>query len=166
MLMRKRIATAMVCLSFCITTNIITSTTFAHNHQNIEMMIEEDSLGNRINQYKMDIEIYKPTNDSIFWTTQQQKSNQTHVVKRVTYYYPTGNKTSTGHNALGHERIIALSPDLLEKIPYHSKVEVEGYGVFLVEDKTSDRLRNTVDILVPKGTKIKNGKNVVIRVIS
>ena len=65
MLMRKRIATAMVCLSFCITTNIITSTTFAHNHQNIEMMIEEDSLGNRINQYKMDIEIYKPTNDSI-----------------------------------------------------------------------------------------------------
>lgn len=165
--MRKRIATAMVCLFFVfnLTTNI-TSTTLAHNHQDIEMMIEEDSLGTRIRNGKLKIQLFKPNNDSLFWTSQQQKSNQTHVVKRVTYYYPTGNKTSTGHIAIGHEKIIALSPDLLKLIPYHSKVEVEGYGVFIVEDKTSSRLRNTVDILLPRGTKIKNGKNVVIRVIS
>lgn len=166
--MRKKIATAMVCLAFCLLTNT-TGTTFAHNHQEVisevtenanEMMIEEDSIKVSTDTIKKDTTKVETKN-----TNQQQKSNQTHVVRRVTFYYPDGHRTATGHSAKGHEKIIALSPDLLKKIPYHSKVEVEGYGVFTVEDRTASWVKSTVDILVPRGSKIKNGKNVTIRVL-
>ena len=157
--MRIKIATALVCLVLCILTNT-TGTTFAHSHQKVisdvtnnnEMMIEEDSV-------KVSDTI-KETN-----TIQQQKSNQTYVVKRLTYYYPNGHKTATGHSAKGHEKIVALSPDLLKKIPYHSKIEIVGYGVFTVEDRTAGRVKSTIDVLVPRCSKIKNGRNVVIKII-
>ena len=160
--MRIKIATALVCLVLCILTNT-TGTTFAHSHQKVisdvtnnnEMMIEEDSVKDS-DTIKTKIE----TN-----TIQQQKSNQTYVVKRLTYYYPTGHKTATGHSAKGHEKIVALSPDLLKKIPYHSKIEIVGYAVFTVEDRTGGWVKSTVDILVPRGSKIKNGRNVVIKII-
>ena len=40
-----------------------------------------------------------------------------------------------------------------------------GYGVFTVEDRTGGWVKSTVDILVPRGSKIKNGRNVVIKII-
>lgn len=175
--MRKKIATALVCLAFCLSTNT-TGTTYAHNHQKVisevtvtnEMMIEEEDgvikkKGMNADLVNRELEKYhteNPFNDSL----QQQKSNQTFVVRRVTYYYPTGHRTATGHSAKGNEKIIALSPDLLSKIPYHSKVEIEGYGIFTVEDRTASFVQSTVDILTPRGSKISNGKNVRIRVIS
>lgn len=161
--MRIKIATALVCLALCILTNT-TDTTFAHSHQKVisdvtnntnEMMIEEDSV-----KVSDTIKTKIETN-----TIQQQKSNQTYVVKRLTYYYPNGHKTATGHSAKGHEKIVALSPDLLKKIPYHSKIEIEGYGVFTVEDRTASRVKSTIDVLVSRGSKIKNGRNVVIKII-
>lgn len=169
----RKIATALVCLALCLSTNSTVST-FAHNHQEVisevtdanEMMIEEESIESKPEIIKTEAKLKNDTaliNNAI----KQQKSNQkTYVVGRVTYYYPTGHKTSTGHSAKGHEKIIALSPDLLKKIPYHSKVEVEGYGVFTVEDRTASYIKSTVDILVPRGSKIKNGKNVVVKVIT
>lgn len=174
--MRKKIATALVCLALCLSTNT-TGTTSAHNHQGFisevtnanEMMIEEENIIKKFRNIKFDTKYMKKDSvreDSTFNDViQQQKSNQRQVVGRVTYYYPTGHRTATGHSAKGGEKIIALSPDLLKKIPYHSKVEVEGYGVFTVEDRTASYVRNTVDILLPRGTKINNGKNVTIKVI-
>lgn len=174
----RKIASALVCLAFCLSTNTA-GTTSAHNRHRFisevrdsdnEMMIEDERL---VSLPKEDRPMVHPVEicfDSIDRhldeSVRQQKSNQTHVVSRVTYYYPTGRRTSTGHSARGHEKIIALSPDLLKLIPYHSTVEVVGYGIYKVEDRTADHVRSTVDILLPSGKTIKNGRNVVIRVMT
>lgn len=172
--MRKKIATAWVCFCLCLAALTTTGTTSAHNHQkNIsnlananEMMIEGESANHDKGSHATVEKQSKNKEPKSKGTNRQQKSNQkTIVVRRVTYYYPTGQKTATGHSDKGRKRIVSLSPDLLKKIPYHSKVEIEGYGIFYVEDRTANHIRSTADILVPRGTKIKNGKNVTIRVI-
>lgn len=82
---------------------------------------------------------------------------------RVTYYNING---KTAYGVKTHRGICAVSRDL-EKMGFKlgEKVKVEGYGIFQILDRTSSRLKKTVDIWIPKGQKIKNGKNVKITLV-
>ena len=79
----------------------------------------------------------------------------------VTYYSLRG-KTASGIQA--RQGVCAVSPDLERRgFCMGKRVSVEGYGTYLIADRTSRRLRNTVDIW--SRTKIKNGKNIKIKLI-
>lgn len=77
---------------------------------------------------------------------------------RVTYYTLPG-KTASGTKV--HSGIVAVSRDL-ERMGFKlgEKVYIEGYGTFQIQDRTSARLTKTIDIWLPKGKRIKNGKNI------
>lgn len=82
---------------------------------------------------------------------------------RVTYYNLNG-KTAMGTKV--HSGICAVSRDLERKgFKLGEKVYVEGYGTFQIQDRTAKRIKNTIDIWIPKGRKIKNGKDVKIKLI-
>ena len=79
----------------------------------------------------------------------------------ITVYNPTkkqcGNNRGITHSGLKitkPERWIALSPDLLKQFPHLSQVILEiplapqMSGIYIVTDKTSNRLSKTVDILI------------------
>ena len=62
-------------------------------------------------------------------------------------------------------RIIAVSRDLLEDFPIHSKVRIEGTdydGEYVVEDKMNRRYTNRIDILINKEMPIGIWENVRI----
>jgi 3D (Asp-Asp-Asp) domain-containing protein len=66
-------------------------------------------------------------------------------------------------------RIIAISRDLLKKLPFGTFVKVTGAGklngVYVVEDKMNKRYKNRIDLLIgedDKHTRIKNVKIVKI----
>lgn len=66
-------------------------------------------------------------------------------------------------------RIIAISRDLLKKLPFGTLVKVTGAGklngVYVVEDKMNKRYKNRIDLLInedDKQTTIKNVKIVKI----
>jgi 3D (Asp-Asp-Asp) domain-containing protein len=83
---------------------------------------------------------------------------------------PYGNNMASGYKVSskhpGNNRVIAVSPDLLKKFPYHTDVLIEGAGKldgkYKVEDVMSSRWHNRIDILL--NWKIKNNKfyNVII----
>lgn len=82
---------------------------------------------------------------------------------RVTYYNLNGN-TAIGTKV--HNGICAVSRDLEQKgFKLGEKVYVEGYGTFQIQDRTAKRIKNTINIWLPKERKIKNGKNVFIKLI-
>ena len=69
-------------------------------------------------------------------------------------------------------RIIAVSRDLLKKLPFGTLVKVTGAGklngVYVVEDKMNKRYKNRIDLLIgedDKQTTIKNVKIVKIFLI-
>jgi len=65
-------------------------------------------------------------------------------------------------------RIIAVSRDLLEDFPIHSRVRIEGTdydGEYVVEDKMNKRYTNRIDILINKGMPIGKWEDVIIRKI-
>ena len=79
---------------------------------------------------------------------------------RVTYYNLKG-KTAMGIQT--RKGICAVSPDLEKKgFKLGEYVVVEGYGKFLIADRTAKRIKNTIDIWSSK--PIKNGKDVKAKV--
>ena len=77
---------------------------------------------------------------------------------RITYYNINGR---TAYGTQTHNGIVAVSRDL-ERMGFKlgEKVYIEGYGTFQIQDRTSSRLTKTIDIWLPKGKRIKNGKNI------
>lgn len=83
---------------------------------------------------------------------------------------PYGNSMASGYKVSykrpGNNRVIAVSPDLLTKFPYHTDVIIKGAGKldgkYKVEDVMSSRWHNRIDILL--NWKIKQNKfnNVII----
>ena len=83
---------------------------------------------------------------------------------------PYGNNMASGYKVNskhpGSNRVIAVSPDLLNKFPYHTDVIITGTGKldgkYKVEDVMSSRWHNRIDILL--NWKIKQNKfyNVII----
>jgi 3D (Asp-Asp-Asp) domain-containing protein len=84
---------------------------------------------------------------------------------------PYGNNMASGYRVSykrpGNNKVIAVSPDLLEKFPYHTDVEIKGAGKldgkYKVEDVMSSRWHNRIDILL--NWKVKQDKfyNVIIK---
>lgn len=66
-------------------------------------------------------------------------------------------------------RIIAVSRDLLEIFPYHSKVRIEGTkydGIYVIEDTMNKRYKNRIDILINSEMRIGMWNNVKISKIN
>jgi len=83
---------------------------------------------------------------------------------------PYGNNMASGYKVSykhpGNNKVIAVSPDLLKKFPYHTDVLVKGTGkfdgVYKVEDVMSKRWHNRIDILLNWKTKHNKFYNVII----
>lgn len=83
---------------------------------------------------------------------------------------PYGNNMASGYKVSykqpGNNKVIAVSPDLLEKYPYHTDVEIKGAGKldgkYKVEDVMSNRWHNRIDILLNWKTKHNKFYNVII----
>jgi len=77
---------------------------------------------------------------------------------RVTFYWLVG-KTASGVST--HDGVCAVSPDLEKKgFKLGEYITLEGYGKFLIADRTAKWVKNTVDIWLPKPKRIKNGKDI------
>jgi 3D (Asp-Asp-Asp) domain-containing protein len=84
---------------------------------------------------------------------------------------PYGNHMASGYKVSyknpGNSRVIAVSPDLLKKFPYHTEVLIENAGKlngrYKVEDVMSSRWHKRIDILL--NWKVKHDKfyNVIIK---
>jgi len=84
---------------------------------------------------------------------------------------PYGNNMASGYKVNykhpGNNKVIAVSPDLLKKFPYHTDIIIEGAGKldgkYKVEDVMSSRWHNRIDILL--NWKVKHNKfyNVIIK---
>jgi 3D (Asp-Asp-Asp) domain-containing protein len=83
---------------------------------------------------------------------------------------PYGNNMASGYKVSskhpGNNRVIAVSPDLLKKFPYHTDVLIEGAGKldgkYKVEDVMSSRWHNRIDILLNWKAKNNKFQNVII----
>lgn len=64
---------------------------------------------------------------------------------RATHYQPTGNPTSTG-TIPQPGRTAAVSPDMLDQVPYGTLVLMPDGIIYRVEDRTADDLTGTIDI--------------------
>jgi 3D (Asp-Asp-Asp) domain-containing protein len=83
---------------------------------------------------------------------------------------PYGNNMASGYKVNskypGSSRIIAISPDMLKKYPYHTDVIIKGAGKlngkYKVEDVMNKRWHKRIDILL--NWKVKHNKfyNVII----
>jgi 3D (Asp-Asp-Asp) domain-containing protein len=85
---------------------------------------------------------------------------------------PYGNNMASGYKVSykhpGSSRVIAVSPDLLTKFPYHTDVIIEGAGKldgkYKVEDVMSSRWHNRIDILL--NWKVKHNKFYNVKITS
>ena len=83
---------------------------------------------------------------------------------------PYGNSMASGYKVSykhpGNNRVIAVSPDLLEQFPYHTDVTIKGTGRFdgkyKVEDVMHPRWHKRIDILLNWKTKNDKFYNVII----
>ena len=83
---------------------------------------------------------------------------------------PYGNNMASGYKVSykhpGNNRVIAVSPDLLDKYPYHTDVIVSGTGKYdgkyKVEDLMNARWHKRIDILLNWKTKHNKFYNVII----
>ncbi len=71
----------------------------------------------------------------------------------------------TAINTGCREGVVAVSRDLLERgWTFGSKIWIEGYGVYTIEDVMNSRHRNHIDIWLPGKSKI-NGRDHVLAVV-
>ncbi len=88
----------------------------------------------------------------------------------VTGYNSTKEQTDstpriTAINTDCREGIVAVSRDLMERgWTFGSKIWLEGYGVYTIEDVMNSRHRNHVDIWMPGKSRI-NGRDNVLAVV-
>jgi len=83
---------------------------------------------------------------------------------------PYGNNMASGYKVSykypGNNRVIAVSPDLLKKFPYHTDVIIKGAGSldgeYKVEDVMSKRWHSRIDILLNWKTKNNKFNNIII----
>lgn len=87
------------------------------------------------------------------------------VVTVTMYYAAKGKMTADGTIIKNAEkqRICAVSPDLLKKYPYGTRLYVEGFGYYIVHDRTARRMRGVVDLLIPRTKKAYTKHKVKIR---
>jgi len=84
---------------------------------------------------------------------------------------PYGNNLASGFKASykhpGLNRVIAVSPDLLEHYPFHTFVIVKGAGkldgIWKVEDVMNKRFTKRIDFLIGWKTKHNKFNNVTIK---
>ena len=83
---------------------------------------------------------------------------------------PYGNNMASGYKVSykhpGNNRVIAVSPDMLDRYPFHSDVLIKGAGKldgkYRVEDAMNARWHNRIDILLNWKTKHNKFYNVII----
>ena len=77
------------------------------------------------------------------------------ILVTVTMYCLSGTTASGTHTQHG---IVAVSPDLHHRLPFGTKVRIDG-KTYVVRDRTSSTRRNTIDIYTPKrSTAVQFGK--------
>ena len=84
---------------------------------------------------------------------------------------PYGNHLASGFKASykhpGLDRVIAVSPDLLDSFPFHTYVIVKGAGkldgIWKVEDVMNKRFTKRIDFLIGWKTKHNKFNNVIIK---
>ena len=84
---------------------------------------------------------------------------------------PYGNHLASGFKASykhpGLDRVIAVSPDLLDSFPFHTYVIVKGAGkldgIWKVEDVMNKRFTKRIDFLIGWKTKPNKFNNVIIK---
>jgi len=64
---------------------------------------------------------------------------------RVSQYGATGNLTATGTTPEAG-RTAAVSPDLLELLPYGTLIQLPDGSIYRVEDRTADSISSTLDV--------------------
>lgn len=87
---------------------------------------------------------------------------QTAKVRVTAYYAAKGARTANGTKVTdpARQRLCAVSPDLLKKFPMGEYVVLEGIGKYRIADKTSKRIKNTIDILIPRSQKAVTRQNI------
>ncbi len=119
------------------------------------------------------------TKNTVIYPVKISKPISYDTVTLTTYSATEGETDSTPHlTASGFKidtlnpkkhKIIAISRDLLKKLPFGTFVKVTGAGklngVYVIEDKMNKRYKNHIDLLIggdDKHTTIKNVKIVKI----
>lgn len=75
---------------------------------------------------------------------------------RVTVYHIRGLTASGEHTNNIEEPFVAVSRDLLEKYPLHSRIKLIDCpfeGIYIVKDKMNKRIINTVDVFLTDNGK-------------
>jgi 3D (Asp-Asp-Asp) domain-containing protein len=84
---------------------------------------------------------------------------------------PYGNHMASGYKVSykypGSNRVIAVSPDMLKKYPFHTSVLIEGAGKldgrWIVEDVMNKRFTKRIDFLIDWKVKHDKFYNVIIK---
>ena len=84
---------------------------------------------------------------------------------------PYGNNMASGYKVSykypGNSRVIAVSPDMLKKYPFHTNVIIKGAGKlngkWIVEDVMNKRWHKRIDFLINWKVKHNKFNNVIIK---
>jgi len=102
-----------------------------------------------------------PTSDTVTATTYKLTARENG---------PYGNHMASGYKVSykhpGNNRVIAVSPDLLKKYPFHTKILIKGAGKldgkWIVEDVMNRRFTKRIDFLIDWKVKHNKFHNVII----
>lgn len=99
------------------------------------------------------------------------KAQERSDVRLTMYYAKNGAKTADGTTVSnpGKQKVCAVSRDIERSFPMGRRIMIEypdgTRDTFRIADRTSKRLSNTVDILIPWNRRARTINNVKIRLI-
>jgi len=136
---------------------------YQHHKKNL---VESEEVYTLLNERSRRIDILKHMVEELEKNTQRLMSLQAKYVT-VTCYNSVKSQTDstpllTAINSKIGPGQVAVSSDLLSKnFTFGRTIWIEGFGVYVITDVMNKRFRNSIDIWVPKDSKIFKHENIL-----